>query len=51
MKKKGWKSCVKEVCYCRPALNKHLLCIRRSLLEVCRILNSGCGHRDRNGRK
>lgn len=44
MKKKHWKSCVNEMFYCRPCLNRKLLCIRKSLLEVCKILNTGSCH-------
>nr|WP_294493892.1 hypothetical protein [uncultured Mediterraneibacter sp.] len=44
MKKRCWKSCVCEIFYCRPALNRHILCIRRSMAEVCKILNSGFCH-------
>ncbi|HIX63887.1 MAG TPA: hypothetical protein H9852_05615 [Candidatus Mediterraneibacter colneyensis] len=44
MRKRNWKSCVCEMLYCRPALNRQILCIRRSMAEVCKILNSGCCH-------
>ena len=54
MKKKCWKSCVREMFYCRPRLNRQLLCIRSSMLDVCKILNSGichgCDKNDREGR-
>ncbi|HIZ81298.1 MAG TPA: hypothetical protein H9722_04290 [Candidatus Mediterraneibacter pullistercoris] len=54
MKKKCWKSCVREMFYCRPGLNRRLLCIRSSVLDVCKILNSGichgCDKSDRKGR-
>ena len=41
MKRRCWKNCVREFVYCRPGLNRRLLCIRESMLEVARILNSG----------
>ena len=46
MKRKRWKTCVKEMFYCRPCLNRQLLCIRKSMQEVCKILNSGFCHGD-----
>ena len=52
MRKRCWKSCVREMCYCRPGLNKKILCLRESLHEVCRILNSGICHGcDKNNRE
>ncbi len=54
MKKKCWKTCVREMFYCRPGLNRRLLCIRDSMAEVCKILNTGACHgndkKDRKGR-
>ena len=55
MQKKCWKTCVREFCYCKPCLNRKILCIRDSLDEVCRILNSGlcqdCDGKRRDRRK
>lgn len=52
MGRKCWKNCVRECVYCRPKLNRKILCIRESMLEVCKILNTGCGcKRDRGGKK
>ncbi len=46
-RKRCWKNCVCEVFYCRPRLNRKLLCMRCSFDEVCRILNTGiCGGKD-----
>ncbi|HJB01417.1 MAG TPA: hypothetical protein H9780_09695 [Candidatus Mediterraneibacter merdavium] len=51
MGRKCWRTCVKEAFYCKPCLNRWILCIRKSTLEVCKILNCGCGHGDRNRHK
>ncbi len=55
MKKKCWKSYVREMFYYRPGLNRKLLCVRSSMLEVSKLLNSGfChggGRDERKGRR
>lgn len=38
--------------YCKPWLNRQILCIRKSILEVSKILNSGiCHGHDKNNRE
>ncbi|HJA11611.1 MAG TPA: hypothetical protein H9799_01445 [Candidatus Mediterraneibacter merdipullorum] len=44
MGKRCWKSCVRAMLYCRPGINRWLLCMRSSMQEVCRVLNSGFCH-------
>ena len=51
-RKKSWKMCLNELFFCKPKLNRRLLCIRGSMNDVCDILNSWdrCGDH-RKGRK
>lgn len=42
-RRKGWKSCICEKLYCKPEWNRKLMCLKRSLDEVYKILNmDGC---------
>ncbi|MFQ6959291.1 MAG: hypothetical protein ACLRTM_07040 [Clostridium sp.] len=41
MRGRGWKNFVCGKMYCRPDLNRKLMCLKRSLDEVCEILNNG----------
>ncbi|MCI9440386.1 MAG: hypothetical protein HFH15_03975 [Ruminococcus sp.] len=38
-RRKGWKDCICEKLYCKPEWNRKLMCLKRSLDEVYRILN------------
>ncbi len=50
-KKECWKRCVRELIYCRPRLNRKLLCMRTSFDDVCKILNStGCHDHEHGGK-
>ena len=49
-RQKCWKWCVREFIYCKPKLNRRLLCICRSVNEVCEILNTDICH-GKNKRK
>ncbi|EEG74120.1 hypothetical protein CLOHYLEM_06127 [[Clostridium] hylemonae DSM 15053] len=40
--KKGWKHKLCEITYRKRNLNEKLACIKKSLDEVCRILNPKC---------
>ena len=39
---RDWKRCINCRIYRLPRLNKRLVCIRRSLDELCEILNQKC---------
>ena len=49
--KKSWKTCMREKLYCMPGVNRKLMCLRCSVQEVCRILNTGVCHGNEKGRK
>ena len=40
-----WKSCLGQIFYCNPRLNRKLLCISSSFDEVCKILNAEICHK------
>ena len=40
--KRSWKEKLRQKMYCQAELNRQILCIKRSLEEVCAILNTGC---------
>ncbi|WP_167539737.1 hypothetical protein [Mediterraneibacter gnavus] len=40
--KRSWKEKLRQKMYCKAGLNRQILCIKRSLEEVCAILNTGC---------
>ncbi|WP_181392802.1 hypothetical protein [Faecalicatena contorta] len=45
MRRRSWKDYVCRKMYCRPDLNRKIMCLKRSFVEVCEILNNGsrCG--------
>lgn len=43
-RKKSWKDCICEKLYCRPKWNRKLMCLKRSLDEVYKILNMDSCH-------
>ena len=48
--RKCWKSCLRQIFYCNPRLNRKLLCVCSSFDEVCKILNTDACH-DKNRKK
>lgn len=43
-RRKGWQNCICEKLYCKPEWNRKLMCLKRSLDEVYRILNMDSCH-------
>ncbi len=42
---------VNELFYCKPRLNRWVLCMRNSLHEVCEVLNTDICHPDKRSKK
>lgn len=42
---KNWKEQLRRALYCRRELNRKLLCLKHSMDEVCKILNTGSCHK------